>query len=170
MKPERLWPLAITLVLVVTVLGNIVVFQIANERHANIVAPDYYHRAVTWDSTLAVQKKSDALGWSFDAVTGPVAGNGKAILVAHLSDRDGQPVRGARITVHAVSNVDADSIVRATLAPSAVAGVYAAPMPLRHGGLWELRFDAARGEDLFVATVHKDVAQSTPHADHPASP
>ena len=50
-------------VLALTVAGNLWVMRIANADPSFSVEPDYYRKAVDWDSTMAQRARNEALGW-----------------------------------------------------------------------------------------------------------
>jgi nitrogen fixation protein FixH len=154
-KLERLWPLGVVAVLALTVLANVAVFWAARDRNAAVVEPDYYRRAVGYDSTLAAEHRSAALGWRVEAELGEPGAGGAATLRVRLLGRDGAPLDSARVTVGAVHNRDAARVVRAALAPEG-GGRYAAMLPLRLAGRWELDLEAARGTDRYRVRVHCD--------------
>jgi nitrogen fixation protein FixH len=156
MRPARLWPLAVAAVLGSTVVANVALL-VYTRNDVDMVEPDYYHKAVTWDSTLARREKSDALGWNADARLGALDNQGRALLCIHVVDHDGRPVEGARVRVTAIHNLDPLHPVRGTLAARGSQG-YAASLPLARRGLWELRLDAARGDQRFEADLHADCA------------
>jgi nitrogen fixation protein FixH len=154
MRAARLWPLAIVAVLAITAGANALLFWAARDRNAAAVEPDYYRKAVRWDSTLAEERASAALDWRLDAGLGAVARDGTPLTV-RLAGPDGAPLDGAVVTVTAVHNLDAAHHLTARLEPRG-GGVYAARLPLRHAGLWELRCEAVRGRDRFRATLRRD--------------
>jgi hypothetical protein len=155
LKLERLWPLAVVAVLALTVLANVAVFWAARDRNAAVVEPDYYRRAVGYDSTLAAQRRSDALGWHVEAELGAPGADGSASLSVRLLGRDGAPLDSARMRVSAVHNRAADHVVSAGLLPEG-SGRYAIRLPLVLGGLWELDLEAVRGADRYRVRVHCD--------------
>ena len=53
MKRGMWWPIGITTVLATTVAANLWVMRLANEDHSFAIEPDYYRKAIMWDSTLA---------------------------------------------------------------------------------------------------------------------
>jgi hypothetical protein len=159
-KPATLWPIAIVAVLALTVIGNVFVIVAANGRDAAVVEPDYYRKALAWDSTLAQRARDQDLGWRLDARLAPLGADGRARLEARLAGRDGAPIADARVHVVAVHNREARAPRTATLAP--VAGGYAAELPLARAGLWELRFDVRRGGERFTATLRREAMPGTP--------
>jgi nitrogen fixation protein FixH len=156
MRAARLWPLAVVVVLAVTVFANVLIYYLALDPGAAVVERDYYRRAVAWDSTMAQERHNGELGWRLEAVLDAAAADGTP-LTARLSDRDGGPLAGAAVRVEAVHNRDAAHPVAAMLVPAG-AGVYAAALPLRHAGLWELRFAVTRGAERFTQTLHCEAA------------
>ncbi len=160
MNAAKLWPIAIVGVLVVTVAANAVLLFEAGDREAAAVEPDYYRKAVAWDSVLAQENRNAALGWRLQAELGAVTPSGTPLIV-RLSDARGLPLADGDLAVEAIHNREATHRVRATLSPTAD-GVYAATLPLAHRGLWELRFTAVRAGERFTATVRRDAAEGAP--------
>jgi nitrogen fixation protein FixH len=148
-------------VLALTVGANVAVFVAARDPHAAAIEPDYYRKAVAWDSTLAEERRSEALGWRLDAQLLDAARDGARLRV-RLADRDRRPLEGARVSVEAIHDLEADVRVRGVLAPHEP-GVYEARLTLRHAGEWELRFDVRRGADRFATSLRREaVWPSTP--------
>ena len=156
MRAAKLWPLAVVAVLAVTIGANVVIYLLARDPGAAVVERDYYRRAVAWDSTMADERHSAELGWRLEAELGAL-GAGGAPLTVRLADRDGAPLSGAAVRVEAVHNLDAGRPVTAELAPAG-AGRYTARLPLRHAGLWELRFTATRGGERFAQSLRREAA------------
>jgi nitrogen fixation protein FixH len=149
MNAARLWPIAIAGVLATTVIANVVVLIRAGGSDAAI-EPDYYEKAVAWDSTLAERAHDAALGWTLDASLAPFTAGATALEV-RLADRDGRPIEGARVELEAIHNI-VPRRTHATLAASAP-GRYGGPIALARAGLWELRFDVHAGREHFTRTV-----------------
>ena len=152
---SKVWPLGVALVLALTVGLNLWVYRLASAPDAAVVEPDYYRKAVAYDTTLAERRASDALGWRLDAALGLPDATGAAPLTVRLAGPDGAPLDGARVRVRAVHNLIAGHAVEGALAPAG-AGVYAASLPLRLRGLWELDFEIDRGGDRFTPTLRCD--------------
>ena len=154
MNGARLRPIAIVTVLALTVAANAFLIWAANERDASVVEPDYYRKAVAWDSTRALESRSAALGWSAVAGIGAPEGGAARVEIA-LADRAGAPLTGAHVRLEAIHNLEASRPVTGAL-PEVRPGVYAAALPFHRAGLWELRVDAERGADHFVASLRRD--------------
>jgi len=152
-----MWPVAVIAVLGITVAANAWLLVAAHDPNAAVVEPDYYRRALKWDSTAALAAASARLGWRADAAIGPLDADGRARVAVRLSAPDGRPIAGARVRVTAIHNRDAALHRTALLAERDAA--YAGTLELRHAGLWELRIDASRGADRFVTRLRRDAGQ-----------
>ena len=62
-KSGRFWPWFVAALLAATAVGQGIMLYAATHDPTFAVVPDYYERAVAWDSTLAIEEASDALGW-----------------------------------------------------------------------------------------------------------
>jgi len=160
MNAARLWPLAIVGVLVITVGANAVLLYQASGRDAAAIEPDYYRKAVAWDSTLAQQAKNAALGWRLDAAFGAPERDGTPLTV-RLADARGMALADAAITVEAIHNAEGSRRLHAALRPAS-GGAYAALLPLAHRGLWELRFEVVRHGERFTATLRREAERPGP--------
>lgn len=157
----RVWPWAMGTVLGLTVAGNLWVMRIAGADRSFAVEPDYYRKAVDWDSTMAQRDRDVALGWELVVVGMPIPADGATTLTIHLRDRNGAPVTGAVVQVAASHNAAGSTIVAGVLVETG-AGTYAGPLAARRPGIWELRFSVARGADRFTARLHHDTAGDLP--------
>ena len=63
MKRGSWWPIGITAVLATTVAANVWVATIASDDPSFAIEPDYYAKAIAWDSTLAQARTNATLGW-----------------------------------------------------------------------------------------------------------
>jgi nitrogen fixation protein FixH len=154
MRAARLWPLGLVAALAVTVGANVVAWYLALAPGAAVVEPGYYRKAVSMDSTLAQERRSARMGWSLEARIDPPTEAGTPV-VARLADRAGLPIEGASVRLTALHNRDAAHPVQAVLGPAG-GGIYGARLPLGHPGLWELRFDVARGGERFSRTLRRE--------------
>lgn len=186
MPKERIWPTIIVTVLTANVVLGIVLSRVASRGSSLVAEPDYYRKAVLWDSTLAQARRNAALGWrvtpSLTALglgvgtarqgavglqgdssrsphaAGPGAAPG-AVLSLDVRDAAGVPVRGAAVHVDAWQLAHGDEALAGTLAADG-AGGYRAWLPMARAGRWEVRVDATRGADRFTATLRIDASQS----------
>jgi len=160
MNAARLWPIAIVGVLVVTVGANAVLLYQASDRDAAAVEPDYYRRAVAWDSTLAQRTRDAALGWRLAADLGVPGPEGTPLSV-RLTDARGAVLADAAITVEAIHNAEGSRRLRAALRPGSD-GAYVALLPLARRGLWELRFEVVRHGERFTAALRREGGRPAP--------
>lgn len=157
MKPAQLWPAAVVGVLAITVGANVWLIWAARDPNGAVIEPDYYRKAVAWDTTAARQARSDDLRWRADAALGATDG-ARAHVRATLVDSLGAPVAGADVRLEAIHNLEAARRVHATLGESAP-GVYEADAALDRAGLWELRLTARRGGELFLTSLRRDAGR-----------
>lgn len=157
MTPAKLWPVAIVGVLAVTVAANFALLRWASGPEAAAIEPDYYGKAVRWDSTLAERAHDAALGWRIDATLGAPAPGGMPLTV-RLAGAGGEPLAGATITVEAIHNAEPARRPRVAVRETRRGG-YAATIPLARAGLWELRFDVRHGGEHFTATLRREAGR-----------
>lgn len=154
-KPAAIWPLAIVAVLGVTVVANVWLWRAANEPGASALEPDYYARAVAWDSTQAERARSAALGWRAEASFVRSADGAPALRV-RLVDRAGAPVAGARVEVVGVHNLESEHPTHWALAERAPGEYRSADPARRRPGLWELRVAATTAAGRFESVEHAE--------------
>lgn len=157
MKPGSGWPIGIVAILTATVVANIVVMRIASSDASFAIEPDYYQKAVAFDSTLATERRSLTLGWSAASTLVADDSTGRPLLTVTLVDRAQQPVQGATVTVAALANLRANDVVNAALTEVSP-GRYQARLSAHVAGQWEIRIDAVRGTDHFVESTRTDLA------------
>jgi nitrogen fixation protein FixH len=159
---QRIWPTIIIAVLVIDVGVGVVMMRIAN-RDANFaIEPDYYSKAIAWDSTTAQARRNVVLGWQLTPELGALSGKGNSTLTMALRDRAGAPVTGARVEVEAIPVAHAGEALHSELQAAPIDGDYAAALPMTRTGLWELRVTATRGGDRYTADLRLDTSTSAP--------
>jgi len=156
-----MWPVGIVAVLVVTVGANLLMMAVANDPNANAVEPDYYRKAVRWDSTMVQRERNRELGWVAEARLAPIGRDGNAQVTVVLRDAGGAGVAGARVEVTAIHNSAADHRPHAVL-ETREPGVYGGALMLRRFGLWELRIVAERDGETYTTSLRHDVALEQP--------
>lgn len=154
MKAEAVWPLAIASVLGVTVVANLWLWRAANEPGTGALEPDYYARALAWDSTQVEHSRSVALGWRAEAAFVQPARVGTELRV-RMAQRDGSPLTGARVAVVGVHNLESEQPSSWALLERSP-GEYVAAVSPAHGGRWELRVSATAGSDRFMSVEHAE--------------
>ncbi|MEK7402339.1 MAG: FixH family protein [Gemmatimonadota bacterium] len=157
MKADLRWPVGITVLLAVFVVANLLVMRIAGTDPSFAIEPDYYQKAVAFDSTMALERQSAALRWTVTSAI--VRDSSGATLTVTLTDALGQPVTGASVTASARFNARANDVLSAALR-EAGPGRYLAPLDVRHAGQWEVRVDATRGPQRFLASTRTEAPAS----------
>jgi hypothetical protein len=150
MKRGSWWPIAVVAILTLTVGANFAVYYVANSDQGIAIEPDYYRKAVAWDSTMAQARDNVAIGWRVTPTLAAFTQRDGAGLSVMLTDSTGAAISGATVKVSAFYNARAGIVTDTTLA--AGAGDYEGRLPVHHGGVWELRFDVRRGAIHFTAT------------------
>ena len=162
MKKGLGWPIGLTVILLATVVGNIGVIVLTKDDPSFAVEPDYYRKAVEWDSTQASQARSDALAWAVSARIASQS-DGAAELVLALTDAAGVAVPNAEVRGSLLHIARAAEVQEVSFAATAD-GHYAATVPMARAGVWELRLTASRQSaagdaEHFVHTIRLDTEQ-----------
>lgn len=152
MKPGMGWPIGIVTILVVTVSANLVMMRIANDDPAFSVEPDYYKKAVFYDSTMAQTHRNLDLGWTVAVVADSITPGKPTRLRVVLRDQTSAPVQGAAVEATVLFNARASDLTTAVLTDEGD-GVYAADFPIRTPGEWEVRLSARRDTSHFTASA-----------------
>ena len=154
MNAAKLWPVAIAGVLAITVGANLALLHWASAPDAAAIEPDYYRKAVAWDSTMAERAHDATLGWRLDATLG-APGPAGAPLEIRITDAAGAALRGGTVTVEAIHNAEPVRRPPVTLRETRP-GFYSGVLPHARRGLWELRVEVRREGERFAATLHRD--------------
>ena len=165
MKPGMSWPIGVSVILAATVVGNLIMMHVANSDPSMAIEPDYYKKAVAFDSTMANERRSNALGWhAVSSIDSIVAGRATRVRLS-LTDADGGIIGDA--TVHAVAlfNARANDLQEGVMRAEQD-GSYSVPLAVQTPGEWEVRIDAVRGGAHFVSTSRVDAVAVT-HAIQP---
>ena len=160
MKSGMGWPIGVATILAATVVANIVVMRIASDDPAFAVEPDYYRKAVQFDSTMAQQRQNLSLGWGFDAAIDSIGDGRQTRLAVKLRDASASPLPGARVAVMARFNARANDTLSAVLTEEAP-GTYVTTLPIAHAGVWEVRVDATHGSQRFSTSARVNAVRAT---------
>jgi nitrogen fixation protein FixH len=152
MKPGMGWPIGVATILGLTVAANLVVMRIANDDPSFAVEPDYYRKAVHFDSTMAQQRENVSLGWGFEAVIDTIGDGRQTRLSVTLRDASAAPLPGARVAVMVRFNARANDTLTAILVER-TPGTYVTRLPIAHPGEWEVRVDATHGSQRFSSSA-----------------
>jgi|APMI01.1.fsa_nt_gi nitrogen fixation protein FixH len=166
MKPGMAWPIGVAVILGATVVANIWVMRVANSDPAFAVEPDYYKKAVNFDSTMAQERANLTLGWGVATSIAPIADGKATRLTVTVRDAQAAPLTGARIAVMTRFNARANDTLTAVLTEE-TPGVYAGALSIAHVGEWEVRVDASRNGVKYSASSRVNAVHavaSTPAA------
>ncbi len=151
MKPGAGWPIGIAIVLAATVVGNLVMMRVAGDDPSMAIEPDYYRKAVGFDSTMAAERRSNALGWHAISTLDSVVVGTPTMVRVQLSDSTGAMIGDATVKIVALFNARANEVQALTLErmPN---GTYRGSLAVHYPGEWEVRVTAMRGDAQFVST------------------
>lgn len=159
MKPGMGWPIGIALVLGATVVGNLIMMRIANDDPSMAIEPDYYKKAVDFDSAMAQERRSNALGWTAVSTMDSLVSGRRTRLHVRLRDASGASVPDASVHVTALFNARANDLQTGALQRDDDSS-YSAPLDIRYPGEWEIRVDAVRGREHFKTTSRVDAVRA----------
>jgi nitrogen fixation protein FixH len=150
-RSGRWWPMLIVSLLGMnaSIVGVTVYFAFSDKSAAT--EPDYYAKALDFDSTIRQREASARLGWTAAPMLRATKDGKSMELAITLVDREDRPVTGA--TVSAIAFASARSGQRQAISLVAVdslSGVYAAPLGIDRSGRWNIRITATRGGDTFM--------------------
>ena len=157
-----IWPGLVIGLLTLQVGLSVAGAYLATRGRSFAVEDDYYNKALHWDDTVALERRSAALGWKADLVIGDVASAlGRRSVSLRLKDRDGQDIVHATVHMicfhHAMANDFQDVTLHA-----AQPGVYVADLPLNRAGTWEFRLSITHGRDQFIERIQREVPTIAP--------
>lgn len=157
---ERIWPTLIIAALGGNlILGAVMIRVAAGDTHF-AVEPDYYRKAVGWDSTMAQADRNNVLGWHAVPSLGAIRAGANDTLAITLRTDAGVAVTGAKVTIEAMPVAYANEVVRAALAADHEPGRYVAAVPMSRAGLWEVRLRAVRGAERFTTNLRLEASST----------
>lgn len=149
------WVPALLLGSMLSGLGTLAYIALDDPHFA--LEPNYYDKAVHWDSARAAAQRSRETGFSVELA--PLVEHGGVVsIVLELRDRQQHPVAGAELLLEAFPNAYASRVERLRLrevSPGTYAGELRGAVP----GLWELRLTATSATTHFEQVVRSDVSK-----------
>lgn len=161
---RRIWPMIVIAALGAHVVLGVTLMRVAAADPHFAVEPDYYRRAVGWDTTQAQARRSRESGWRMLPSLGPVTGEPLRLTLT-LTDSLGRSIDSARVRVGIRSVAHAGALTVVAFAQLAGPGQYVADVPVTHSGLWDLFVEADRGAERVTRRL-----RVTLHSDRPATP
>jgi len=147
------WPWLIGALLVATAGGQAIMLYAATHDPTFAIEPDYYKKAVAWDTTMLHDRENARIGWRATGSMTTASGSNAAIRVV-VTDSTGTPVTGAAVRALMIHNLDSAHPLTVELRESGSA--YAAEVAHPRRGLWEIRLDAVRGSTHFTPSFRLD--------------
>jgi nitrogen fixation protein FixH len=157
------WMFVPVLLLMCSVTTITVTVMLAVVGHPLGEEPDYYAKAVAWDTHRAQIATNDRLGWVVTPVLSAGSG-GVARLTLDVRHKHGLYIDPETVTVDAIPVRAAELHQELTLERTAD-GRYAADLPLRVAGQWEFRVTIRKGEDLYTDVFRRTLAFATRQAE-----
>ena len=155
--PAWVWPAIVVGLLSLQIVICMIAFFVATSDPSQAIVRDYHTKALAWDEHMAELRAGEALGWDVELVVAEAADMlGDRTVRLSLKDAQGEPLTGASVSVIAFHLARASQVVEAEL-KEAAPGEYVTQMKMRKAGLWELAFQARRGEDVYPFTLKQQV-------------
>jgi nitrogen fixation protein FixH len=155
LEPHVRWPLFVAAALALQVCSSLVTIYLATANPSYAVEKDYYQKGLRWDEQRQQDRRNTALGWKIALDVTPASASGdRPTLRVTLLDGTGAPITDAALAVEAFHNARSNDILEASFR-SSEGGSYSTTLPMRRSGLWDLRFTATRGEDLFTHVMRR---------------
>lgn len=147
----RIWlVIIVSLLLMNATIVAITVYYATSDKSV-VTEPDYYAKAVDFESVIKQRETSALLGWSA-APSLRAAIDGRTMeLVITLADREGQPLSGASVSAVAFANTRAGQRQPLTLTSvDQASNKYASPIMIDRSGVWNIRITATRDGKNFT--------------------
>jgi nitrogen fixation protein FixH len=141
----RFFPLAVIVAMAVVVAVNVGMAWSAIRTFPGTAVNDTFDHSNEYDKVLNAAARQAALGWSLQLTLQ------SGVPVATLTDRNGRPVEGVRMTAIAQRPLGAEEASDIAFKPDG-RGRYAGARALTPPGQWDLLFTASVGERHFHAT------------------
>ena len=147
------WFLGWMALLVVVLAVNIGFISLAFITNPGLVDKNYYENAQDYEENLVKYRAArSALGWTYQAdfPANPVI-NKKELYRLSVVDKVGQPLTAASIMINVYRPSDASADFQATLSEVG-AGIYEGYLTYPLKGIWEIRVNIQREQDLYDFT------------------
>lgn len=119
------------------------------------VVDNYYEKAIAWDEAAALQRESDALGWTVDLAI--EQGTSTQIEVV-IKDASGKAITGLRGTVKGFRPQLTGKMLEIPLTASPDDPTrYHMALPAVKPGLWDFEITASHNDDRFSTVIRKEL-------------
>jgi len=148
----RLWPGMVFALIGLNFCVVGVTVYVAHFRHSSFaVESDYDRRALSWDEAARQLRRNTELGWTIG-----IESTDAGTLSVTFNDANGRPLEGATIGVEAFHHARAGTKITTKLVAIAP-GRYSGKLGVDSPGLWEFRFEASRGPEVFTQALTRNV-------------
>ena len=156
----RVWAWVPALLLGATLLGLGTLAYIAIDDPHFALEPNYYDKAVHWDTARAEARENEVLGLKI-ALSAPlvVAADGRLDIALSVQTRRDLPLSGAVLELEAFPNAYASRVQHISLRETAP-GAYAGALSQAVRGLWELRIVVKQGSLRYSRVLRVDVTKA----------
>jgi hypothetical protein len=154
---KRLWPTLIVTALLGNVILGIFLVRVANSDPSFAVEPDYYRKAVGWDSVRQQAEINRELGWIATAHLPAVQPGEPEAIEIELTDDSGRPITNATVNIEAMPVAFANRVNSGRLNVTSDPGRYSGNVVVDLTGLWEFRLVATRDDVRFTHTIRLEV-------------
>lgn len=137
MKRFRVFPGIIFVLLGMNVLIVGYTVYAAGSDGGAVIEPDYYQKALAYDSIREQERAAASLGWTYDVGVESDPATGTTELRARIHEPDGRPIGGATVRAMAFPSMRAGERSMLLLRESAP-GLYSAPIRITHPGEWRI--------------------------------
>jgi nitrogen fixation protein FixH len=150
-KKNRLGLMFIVGVLFVGLVPNAFLVFHALSDPSFAVEEDYYEKSLRWNETRAQAAQSERLGWSLDVTIEPTAQmRGFRDLGVRVLDAGGEAKDNCAVDLVTFHNARAAQRIETRL--KSKGDTHVSSLPMRRGGLWELRFDVSCDGERYTET------------------
>lgn len=153
-KPEVFYPVAVIILIVVTMVGSMSVLFIARMDGGAQIEQNYYKKTVNWDDEMALDEASIRLGWQLDVQpTTSTMPSGANNFVVQVKNAKGELMDAVTGKVTASQPSKSGALGQISLAPvQNQQGSYSFSLAKLPHGLVDLTFDLHKGQDHFRKT------------------
>jgi len=144
----------IIIISIVVVAATMVTMLVGSHVFDGVVVERPYEAGLSWDE---MQKRQSLLGWKVAVVNTSIKLGANELVLA-IAERDGSPLNDATVVV-TVSRPSTKSYDRTYRAASAGDGRYRVPVSLPLVGLWDIRTEVTRREDLYTSVERVEAAE-----------
>ncbi|WP_339728003.1 FixH family protein [uncultured Gimesia sp.] len=132
-------------------LSSVAIF-LSTSDPSNVIVEGYYEQALSWDQQRQTQAQSDALGWnSVVTLENSTELLSKPKLELSLLNQAGLPIKNSKVEGELFHHARAGDVFKIHFTETRP-GHYAALVPIKQQGLWELSIAASGAAGTFQET------------------